>query len=341
VRNDLREAYLTWEAAPQTWLEAGRINLRGGIAFGYNPTDFFRARTSVAQSSSDPGAQRNNRLGTVMLRGQHVFDGGSLELIYAPKLHSPVPLGAEADPLDPKIDQTNGSDRLLFSYSFTLEEFSPQVVLYYESGRSKIGFNASHTLGAAIIAYLSWTGGSAPSVITDAYAFGKRTRTLPSFLPVLPPVSGARGFRNDLSVGATWSGEDKETVSIEYNFHEAGLTGAKWRDWFAIGAAPGGASAMWYIRGFASDRQDPIGRHRLFVRADWSEPFHILHTDISAYVMTSPADGSFTSQIGASYDLSDQWSLGAYVSATGGGRRSEWGSLSGAASAIVQLVRYL
>lgn len=341
LRNDLREAYFTWEAAPETYLEAGRINVRGGIAFGYNPTDFFRARTSVAQSSSDPGALKNNRLGTVMLRAQRVFTGGSLELIYAPKLHSPVPLGGVAWPLDPKIDQTNGADRLLVSYSFALEEFSPQVLFYYEDGRSKIGFNASHTIGAAIIAYVSWAGSDAPSVIADAYAFGKRTRTLPPSVPVLPAVSGARGFRNDLSLGAYWSGEDEETISFEYNFHEAGLTGPQWRDWFAVGAQPGEASLMWYIREYVGDRQDPISRHRLFVRADWVEPFHILHADLNAYVMTSPTDGSCTGQIGASYDLSDQWSLGAYVSASSGGRKSEWGSLTGAASAIVQIVRYL
>lgn len=338
VRNDLRELYATWEVAPETYLEAGRINVRNGVAFGYNPTDFYRARTSVAQSSSDPGALRNNRLGTVMLRGQYVFSGGSLEMIYAPKLHSPVPLGGLPHPLDPKIDQTNGSDRASVSYSFEWEEFSPQILAFYDSGRFKLGFNASHPVGSAIIAYVSWAGGEAPSVIADAIAFGKRTRTLPIFVP---QMAEGRAFRNDLSAGAYWNGEDKETISIEYNYHEAGLSKSQWRDWFALGADPQIASLMWYIRGYSGDRQDPISRHQAFVRADWAEPFHILHADINAYVMTDLMDGSCTGQVGASYDLSDYWSVGAYVSGSLGGRRTEWGSLRNASSAIVQIVRYL
>jgi hypothetical protein len=341
LRNDLRELYATWEAAPETYLEAGRINVRYGVAFGYNPTDFFRARTSVAQSSSDPGALRNNRLGTVMVRGQHVFEGGSLEVIYAPKLHSPVAMGGEAWPLDPKIDQTNGADRISAALSFELEEFSPQVLAFYDSGRLKLGVNASHPIGSNIIAYASWAGGEAPSVVVDAIAFGKRTRMLPAFVPVLPPVATGRGFKNDVSVGAYWNGEDKQTISIEYNYHQAAFSQDQWRDWFALGADPANASLMWFIRGYSADRQEPISRHQAFVRADWVEPFHILHADLNAFVMTNLADGSCTGQVAGWYDLSDTWSVGAYVTATTGGRRTEWGSQRGATSAIVQIVRYL
>ena len=43
VRNDFREGYAGWEPFGQTYLEAGRINVRNGIALGFNPTDFFKA----------------------------------------------------------------------------------------------------------------------------------------------------------------------------------------------------------------------------------------------------------------------------------------------------------
>ncbi|GAA0540768.1 hypothetical protein FHS83_000053 [Rhizomicrobium palustre] len=340
LRNDIREAYFTYEAAPQTYLEAGRINLRYGVAYGYNPTDFFRSRTSVAQSSSDPGAQRLNRLGTVLLRGQHFFDGGAVELVYAPKLHSPVPLGLTPGPFDPKIDQTNGSDRLLAAFSFELEEFSPQMLVYYEGGRTKFGLNLSHPIGASVIAYASWAGDMASSATVDAFAFAKRTRTFPATLPVTPTQSLSRGFKNDLSVGANWSGEYKESITIEYNFHQAGFSQADWKDWFATGANPAFSQVMWYLRGYASDIQQPMSRHQAFVRADWAEPFHIEHADVGAYVMTNLLDGSSIGQISASYDLSDQWSLGIYGSGSIGGRKSEWGSLRGSSSVVVQAVRY-
>jgi len=341
VRNDVREAYLTWEAAPQSYVEAGRINVRYGVAYGYNPTDFFRARTSVAQSSADPSSARLNRLGTVMLRGQRFFDGGAVEVLYAPKLHSPVALGTLANPLDPKIDQTNGADRALAAFSFEVEDFSPQVLVYSESGRTKFGLNLSHPIGASVIAYASWSGGEAPSAIVDAIAFGKRTRTLPSLVPVLPATSLSRSFKNDLSLGAYWTGEDKVTLSVEYNFHEAGFSREDWRGWFASGANPSLAPLMWYLRGYASDQQQPMNRHQLFVRADWSEPFHIEHTDVSAFVMNDPIDGSSLGQVSLSYDISDLWSVSLYGGGSWGGRKSEWGSLQSAGSIIFQLARYL
>ncbi|HEY6924892.1 MAG TPA: hypothetical protein VI653_15565, partial [Steroidobacteraceae bacterium] len=42
--NDLREAYLSWQPWDHTYLDLGRINLKNGVALGYNPTDFFRTR---------------------------------------------------------------------------------------------------------------------------------------------------------------------------------------------------------------------------------------------------------------------------------------------------------
>jgi hypothetical protein len=275
-----------------------------------------------------------------MLRAQRIFDGGAVEFVYAPKLHTAAPIGALADPFDPKIDQTNGADRFMAAFSFDLEEFSPQVLVYHESGRTKLGLNISHPIGSAVIAYASWAGGNAPNTIVDAIAFGKRTGTLPSFVPVLPPTSMARAFQSDLSLGAYWTSEYKTTVSLEYNFHQAGLTKSDWRNWFATGADPSLAPQMWYIRGYASDQQEPISRHQIFARVDWLEPFHIEHFDLNGFVMTSLADGSCLGQIAASYDISDKWSVGAYLGGTTGGARSEWGSLRNAATATVQVVRY-
>jgi len=42
--NTLKEAYAGWrDASSYTMLDLGRINVRNGVAMGYNPTDFLRA----------------------------------------------------------------------------------------------------------------------------------------------------------------------------------------------------------------------------------------------------------------------------------------------------------
>src|SRR5208282_535012 len=108
IRNDFREGYVTWEPLARTYLEAGRVNLRDGIALGFNPTDFFKTRTLLDQASLDPSVVREDRLGTLMLRGQSIWSGGSVSVAFAPKLYAPTPitLGVPYG-LGPKFDHTN------------------------------------------------------------------------------------------------------------------------------------------------------------------------------------------------------------------------------------------
>jgi hypothetical protein len=285
-------------------------------------------------------AARDNRLGVVMFRAQRIFDGGSVSFIYAPKLHKPPQMGALAGPFDPKIDQTNGADRFLTSFGFEWQDFSPQFLVYHESGRTKFGLNLSHPIGESIIAYASWAGGVAPNQITDAVAFGKRTGTLPGFATVPPSTDTSRAFRTDLSVGASWTNDQGAMVVLEYEFHQAGFSKRDWRTWFAFGADPMVAPEAWFVRGYIGDLQDNTSQHQIFAMASFFEPFDIKHFNVNGFLMTSLLDGSSLGQFSASYTLSDNWSFGAYLGGSIGGRRSEWGSLPSAGSAIFQVVRY-
>ena len=54
VRNDLRELFVEWQPTETVWLELGRVNIRNGVALGFNPTDFFRSRTVIEPLTADP-----------------------------------------------------------------------------------------------------------------------------------------------------------------------------------------------------------------------------------------------------------------------------------------------
>src|ERR1043166_923921 len=88
IRNDFREGYVTWEPHTSVYVEAGRINVRNGAALVCNPTDFFKTRALVGQASLDPSLIRQNRLGTLMVRGQAIWSGGSASVGFAPKVMS-------------------------------------------------------------------------------------------------------------------------------------------------------------------------------------------------------------------------------------------------------------
>ena len=60
--NSLREAYLSWQPEGSgTAVEFGRINLRYGPGYGYNPTDFFRDGSLRTRTTANPFALRENR----------------------------------------------------------------------------------------------------------------------------------------------------------------------------------------------------------------------------------------------------------------------------------------
>jgi hypothetical protein len=345
VRNDFREGYVSWEAMPSGYLEAGRINVRNGVALGFSPTDFFKPRTLVGQASLDPSVIRQNRLGTMMMRGQTIWTRGSASIAFAPKLY-PSSSIVSSDPLgiDPRFDATNAAYRLLCTLNLDIADLAPQALAYFELHRSKIGLSLSRQLGDAIVAYAEWTGGRETNLITRGVAYGQATGTLPLGAPIIPPTDTSDAFRNDVASGVSWTIASKVTLNLEYHFHQAGFTRRDWRNWFDIGSARGASAAvsgeLWTIRGYANDQQEPVPMHQMFVRAAWPKAW-VDELELTAFAFVDLLDGSTLAQLSASYYLSDAWTVGAYGSLNLGGARTERGSLPQPASAILQVVRYL
>jgi hypothetical protein len=344
VKNDLREAALTWEPTRGYYLEGGRINVRNGVALGFNPTDFFKTRTLVGQASLDPSVIRQNRLGTLMLRTQTLWAWGSSSVAYAPKVAEPSALNPK-NPIgvDPRFDATNAAHRVLCTLSFELFDLSPQLLAYYELHRSKLGANVSHSIGDAVVAYAEWAAGPEEDLSARAAAFGRRTHTLPPSLPAVPQTDAELSLRNDVAAGFSWTVATAVTFNFEYHFHQAGFTRDDWKRWFALGSAPGAPralpGALWFVRGYASDQQEPVSEHQLFVRADWPQAF-TRDLELSAFAFISLLDGSVLSQLSASYYVSNAWTASAYVAGNFGARRTERGSFPERGNAILQLTRY-
>ncbi len=344
LRNDFREAYVTWEPATRNYLELGRVNVRNGVALGFNPTDFFKTRSQVDQASLDPSVLRQNRLGTFMLRSQTIWDGGAASIAFAPALYAPTPLSSSDRPaLDPRLDRTNAADRLLLSVAYDIADLSPQALLYREGGETRFGLDISRQLGQSVIGYAEWAGGRQHDLIDQAIRYGKETGTLPGAAPTPLPSNAAKRFRNDLAIGASWTSTAKITVNLEYHYHQAGFSRQDWRNWFAVGGAQRDlrplTGTLWYIRGYANDQQQPLTRQQVFLRADWTDAL-VSNLELTAFAFVDLYDGSSLAQLTASYYLSSAWTIGGFLAGNLGGAHSERGSAPQAASAILQLVRY-
>jgi hypothetical protein len=345
VRNELREAFVSWHPADSLWLDLGRINVKNGVAAGANPTDFFRSRSVVEPLTADPRVQREDRLGTLMLLAQAVWPRGELTAAFAPKVTRPTAIYTNLDlpSVDPMLDRTNAADRLLLKGSLTVADgVSPELLFYHEGTRSQVGANLTLGLGQATVGYVEWAGGVRPSLIDDALRYGRTTGTLPSGAPSPIPENSAQWFQNDVVVGASYILAGKVTLNVEYHYNQAGFSAQDWRNWFAAGSRgiAGLDRSLWYLRGYAQDQQQTVTRHSGFVRADWVDAF-VPDLELTALASVDLHDGSGLAQATADYYLSRAWTVGGLAGFTFGGRRSDFGSLPTAGSVLIRLVRYL
>lgn len=343
IRHDLREAYLAWDAGSGVYLEAGRINLKSGVALGFNPTDFFKSRAVVEPLSADPSVLREDRLGTLMLLGQGVWNGFSLTLALAPKVahKSAIYANDNLPSFDPMFDRTNAQTRFLAKASVRLaEDLNPEVLLYAAGGDTLFGLNLTHAFGKSAVGYLEWSGGEQASLVHDAVSYGIATGSLPLSAASVLPQNARRQFRSDLAIGAAFATQGELSFNLEYHYHEAGFSNLDWRNWFAagIGGDDTTRGTLWYIRGFAADQQEPVTRSNVFFRADWEDAL-VHDLSVTGFVQADTRDGSAIVQLSANYDLSDAWTVGGLVDVTFGGARSDLGSIPQAASALIRVSR--
>jgi hypothetical protein len=344
VRLDIRELHLDWEVLPSVFLTAGRVNLRRGVALGFNPTDFFRTKAVVEPLSADPAVLRDTRLGTVALRLQSLWEGGGASIAYAPRLSTSRPLYSRLTlpSLDPMLDRTNDLNRVVAAISQEWTNgISTELVGAYDGQHPLVGANLSYGLGTSLVAYLEWSGGPQPGLVHAALDYGRRTGTLPPQATSPIPDDDRVGFQNDLAAGFSYTAFGRLTLNLEYHFHQAGLSRGEWKTWFDAGLGGSGSlqAVLWYIRGYAAEQQEPASQHYAFLRANWPD-FGVRDLELTGLVLVNLQDGSAFVQVNADYYLSSRWTVGALVAGNMGPRRSEFGSLPGAVSALLKVSWY-
>lgn len=265
--NTLKEAYLSWQARPDRIADLGRINARYGVASAYNPTDFFRAGAVRSVVSVDPASLRENRLGSVMVRAQTLWNEGALSALYSPKLaDQPSDSAFSAD-----LGASNGRDRWLVAGTQKLSDrFDPQWLLFGGAGQSpQLGLNLTALVNEATVAYVEWSVGRTPSLISQA---------------LLLPEDIA--FRSRLATGFTYTAANKLSLTLEYQYNGAGLNQA---DWDALRRGP--PINYGRYRALAANLQDPPTRRKVFLRGYWQDAL-VNHLDLTTDVFVNPVDSS-------------------------------------------------
>lgn len=266
--NSLREAYLSWQPeGGNTVVEFGRINLRYGPAYGYNPTDFFRDGSLRTLTSANPFALRESRLGTVMLRGQRLWTDGSLSVAYSPKLAS----RPNADGWSLDLGSTNNRDRALIALGTQFSQrVSTQLLAYKEDGLSTtLGASLTALLSDAATAHLEWSRGREPDLLSRALA-----------------APGATATRNRFASGITYTTLGKLSVTAEYEYNGFALSQSKWA---SLGATAPATQVAYLVE--AQRLQEQVPRQAMLIYVT-QKSLGLKDLDLTAFLRINANDHS-------------------------------------------------
>ncbi len=308
--NTLKEAYLSWQMDGSSIVDLGRVNARYGVATGYNPTDFFRAGAVRSLVSVDPASLKANRQGSMMLRGQTLWNGGSLTALVSPKLAE----RPRSEGWNLNWGATNGQNRWLLAASQKLtQDLNPQWIVSGGEGQlPQWGFNLTTLVGDASVAYVEWSGGRGRAQLLQALQ-----------------SSGEAGFHSRVATGLNYTTEYKLSFTLEYNYNGAALDQTGWNALMRGSPRVYGAYRAWTQR-----VQDLPTQQSIFMYSGWQDAL-INHLDLSALARIDIADHSRLSWLEARYhwersELALQWQVNSGAPASDYGaatQRRAWQAL--------------
>ncbi len=312
--NTLKEAYGSYAYGKDRIVDIGRINVRSGVALGYNPTDFFKVQSIRVMSETDPESLRSNRLGSVMLRGQVLSEHGSLTLMYSPKLAS-IPDGS---PFDIDLGATNGVDRWLLAFSPQLGgTASSTLLLYNEKGKPPtLGLNQTWVVGGATVAYLEATRGKSAALAEQA--LGR---------------PGKPSAHTKLAVGLRFTTQRKQAISLEYDYSTAALSRNGWQ-----ALRTGAPGDYLRYRQLAQSAQELPTRQAWFAQANWQDA-GVDHLDLNFILRRDIADRSRLYWLEGRYHFS-RTDLIVQAQHNAGDARSTFGALPHSNIWTVKLLTY-
>lgn len=324
LRLDAQELALIWQARPGLSFDLGRVNLRNGVAQGFNPTDWFKAASLVTSDSADPGDRRLERLGTLMLAGHASLGADLLSFGYRPKISaSGNDLLAGQDVFGLHLDRTNPSEAAFVQYApDTGGNLNLTASLLFEDDTPGVGLEVSGAVGTSLVLY--------------AEAFAQRRDSLAAMglqeasagLRAATGAGAEKSWRGQVALGADWAlpealvAQREVSLTLEYHYNGAGLSA----DQLAALAAAGGAdlAAAGTLRSLSSERQEPLAREQIFARIAWNNLWQ--EADLSVIGFYVPADDSSLVQVSAAFPLGDRTELSLRAAKTFGDDSSTYGA---------------
>lgn len=326
VNLDVQELAISYTVSSQVTLQFGRINIRNGVAIGFNPTDWFKDNSLVATESAAPSDRRRERLGVFALTGTATVGNSLLQLGYRPKISASTgSLLSDMDNIGLGLDRTNATNAFFIKAT---PQFGGNLsvtgnFLLNDDGPG-LGFEASGTIGDNLVLYGEVFAQKRLSIASEALAGGLGSAAFQQGLG----VNSDKDWEVQAALGLNWAlpqsivGTRDISVALEYHLNTAGLNSSQ----IAVLASAAGAdgAAAGAIYGMTSRRQEPLARNQIFTRVVWNDFWG--DSDLSALGFYVPADNSGLAQISVDIPVGQNASVNLRGISTFGSNTSIYGA---------------
>ncbi|MCK5918837.1 MAG: hypothetical protein KAG34_10440 [Cocleimonas sp.] len=331
LRLDIKEAYLSWQKSPTVFFDVGRINIKNGVATGFNPTDYFKVGTVLDRNTEDVSQLRDARLGALLVQAQTLWQGGSLSVAVAPKVNPKTnswTTNKEVTGLN--LHKSNDRSRALLKLTQEISDgFSPELLYYNEAGHHNVGLNLSKVINKKWFAYGEWNIGKHRNLMDEALLDTRKSAQLSPMIAQTFAVDKGKSYQQQVAIGASYSSESNITTKVEYHFNQAGLSKKQADNWFALGLKarnPAEIGQLLSVRSLAQARGEPLGKHSLFIRSSWADA-GMDDVDLTGLLLMDLNDKSFIAQAQAAYELNNKSEVSLRIAKYQGNKKSLYGSL--------------
>lgn len=252
----LLELYATHAIDRDTTVQVGRINVREGNAYNFNPTDYYRANSVKLFVNPSPLVTRESRQGTFGVRGLWLQSQGAVSLLYAPKLGQSG--ASDAWGLDSGL--TNPTHSLLATWSRTLSEKTNVKLLAFKTSNQQwqLGLGGSALLNDALTVHAEASHGRAAGVqmpsqvvtgqVANQWALGG-TLTVGQWSWTLEQSYNGQAVAD--TTFAQWAVSEPQTAYAYLSGAERLQSQSARRNWFLYLSRPNFIWSRVELRGFA------------------------------------------------------------------------------------------
>jgi hypothetical protein len=306
--NRFDEAFVSWKPDPGFTLDAGKIALKWGKAYAWNPVAFV-------ERAKDPNEPDLAREGFTLLSADFIrnFDGPLQTVAFTPVL---VPVSSDTNPDFGARGHVNVAAKLYLLYRDTDIDF---MFLNGGSRTRRYGFDFSRNLGTNLEIHGEWAW------VQDAQ------RPVVNASGTAPAV---RANATSYVLGARYLTERETTFIVEYYRNGAGYSEAELNDFYGLVGtgrdrlrATGDASLLRRVAAFAQGGygRPNHARRYLYLRASQKEPFDILYLTPALTAIANVDDGSASLAPELAYTGIKNLELRVRAFFLGGGSRTEFG----------------